>query len=198
MQITAGRALVSDRGSMCTIGFFGRDAAGAAHAITAGHAKGTTWRWHGGQLGTTALRRFRPLDTLSIRIESGTPESFVDTLEAGPVELTGFADPKPGLAVVRIGAKTGFTRGRVTHIGQTQCYGLGPCLEGLFRTDIASARGDSGGPIITEPVDGTAQLVGFTSGGWISRHRGNVTFGQPAGTAFGALGLCPLWKNCEG
>lgn len=197
MQIIAGRALVSDRGSMCTIGAAGYDTAGTPHIITAGHAKGAVWRWHGGHLGTTAAVRFRPLDARSIRVENGSPTALVDMSGGQLVELTGFETPKTGLRVVRVGAKSLRKAGRITHVGQEQCYDLGPCVKGLFRTDIASARGDSGGPVITEPVGGAARLVGFTSGGWISPHRGSVTFGQPAEQAFEALGLCPLWKICE-
>lgn len=197
MQIIAGRALVSDRGARCTIGSAGLDSGGVPHIVTAGHAKGAEWHWHGGRLGTTSVRRFRPLDAQSIRVENGSPTAWVDVFGAALVELTGFETPKPGLRVVRIGAKSRTAAGTVTHVGQTQCHDLGPCVSGLFRTDIASAPGDSGGPIITDPLDGAAKLVGFTSGGWVSRRRGNATYAQPAETAFEALGLCPLWKIRE-
>jgi hypothetical protein len=197
MEIIAGRALVSDRGTQCTIGTTAVDAAGAAHVITAGHAKGTDWHWHGGWLGITSARLFRPLDTLSIGVIHGTPTALVDRFDGSFVELTGFATAEPGLRVVRVGAKSRWTPGHVTHVGQDQHYDLGRPITGLIRTDILSARGDSGGPVITEPVNGTAQLVGFTSGGWISRRRGNVTFAQPAETAFEALALRPQWKIRE-
>lgn len=194
MQIIAGRALVSDRRAMCTIGTAGRDEYGAAYVITAGHPKGTDWKWHGGWLGITADRLFRPLDTMSIGVVNGTPTALVD-LGGDLVELVGFETPTVGLRVVRAGAKSRRTAGLVTHVDQTHHYDLGPAVGGLFRTSTASARGDSGGPIITEPVLGTARLVGFVSGGWVSSRRGSTTFAQPAEAAFKALDLSPLWMH---
>lgn len=193
MEILAGRALVSDLGSRATIGATGLDAEGRPHVVTAGHAGGTTWRFHGGQLGATALKRHRPMDCRSVRVEP--PHSLsnkIDGYDGGSVTLLGFRAPYEGLRVQRHGARSKVTPGTVTALDQELYYDLGKPLQGLFRTDIRSQRGDSGGPIITIPVDGTAYLVGFVSGG---DTRASVTLAQPAAQAFEALRLVPLWQS---
>jgi len=185
MLIQGGQALISDLGGRCSIGTCGVDPQGQTYVITAGHTGGTRWFFHGGELGSSAKRCFRPMDCRSVLVENGQATALV--FEG--VAIQGFQDAELGLPVIRVGAKSGWTQGVVTHLDQEQCYDLGGPLRGLIRTDIETRKGDSGGPVITVPVHGVSRLVGFVSGGGSSRTKGPATLAQPAREAFEALGL---------
>ncbi|NLE81841.1 MAG: S1 family peptidase [Rhodococcus sp.] len=160
-------ALGGGRGLRCSLGFNAIGASGEAVNITAGHcdpnknAAGTpaasqafnlTPTGPGPLLGSFAKTSLQNHDYSLLDIADGAEHRFenngVRVPGAGPVHITGTADPVVGAPVCKSGLNTGFSCGVVTAVDQTVSVGNRMLTNG-FATNICALQGDSGGAIVT-------------------------------------------------
>lgn len=138
--------LVSDNTvARCTNGFNGRTPEGVAVMITAGHCgdKGTVWYSEKDYktLGTLAQRSFRTDSTANdwaVIRTNGTHDLPGTIVDKGVVRgVARLGTPKVGLAVCMTGRASGTLCGKVTEVRSN----------GIVRTSIVPAHGDSGSPL---------------------------------------------------
>ncbi|MFF0488883.1 S1 family peptidase [Nocardia sp. NPDC003482] len=167
---SAGTGYASVAGRMqliCSAGFNGLDRNNNVVNITAGHcdpnipAAGTAnapgmfellpGNRLGNQLGSFQKSVLGNQDYSIIAINDGSRDRFSNNLvraAAGPIAITGVADPVVGAPVCKSGSRTGFSCGVVNAVDQTVQVGDRELTQS-FSANICALPGDSGGPIVT-------------------------------------------------
>lgn len=188
--VRGGDVLHSDDGRRCVVAFNARGG-GTYHGLVAGHCMGATAStWYADvartvPVGVTAGRSFPGNDYGVIRYTNPSlsyPGEM--NLGGGAVrDITGAAAPRVGQSVCHMGRNTGLRCGTVTAVNVTVNY-PGGIVYGLFRSNLCSEPGDSGGPAFS----GTTAL-GVIVGGSGNCASGGVTFYQPVTEILAEYGL---------
>ncbi|MET0133119.1 MAG: S1 family peptidase [Kibdelosporangium sp.] len=186
--------LVGGRGftvaeSRCSIGFSATGPNGTKHILTAGHCTqpGGVVLADGVELGRVNAGTFDTdgdFGLIDVTDPNAQTTAFVETLDGGPITVTGTEQAPIGASVCRSGQTSGFACGEITALDETVNYGDGDVVRGLTRTSVCAEAGDSGGPF----VSGT-QAQGLTSGGIADCATNGITFFQPINEAATKLGV---------
>ncbi|TDB76268.1 S1 family peptidase [Micromonospora sp. KC723] len=187
--VNGGKYIRSEHGYQCSAGFNVQKKSDNSQKflLTAGHC--TTHDpgvsdWYNGAneyFGYDAGGRFPGTDYGLIRHNNASVSKPGNVyIASGAQDITHSRDPELGEAVCRGGYKTGVQCGTVHELDMTVNYPDG-AVHGLFRTDICSESGDSGGPVWRN----TAAL-GIHSG---SRSSGCVSYHQRVNPALAWYGV---------
>jgi streptogrisin C len=173
----------------CSVGFSATGPNGTKHILTAGHCvrAGGPVLANGVELGRVDAGTFDTDGDFGL-VDVTAPEvhttASVDTLDGGPITVTGTQEAPTGASVCRSGSTSGFACGEITAVDETVNYGDGNIVRGLTRTSVCAEPGDSGGPFIS----GT-EAQGLTSGGVGDCASDGSTFFQPINEAATKLGV---------
>ncbi|WBB59240.1 S1 family peptidase [Streptomyces sp. WMMC500] len=189
-ELRGGDALYG-AGFSCTLGFNAVGGGDASYGIIPGHCAnvGTSWAADVGgsrvTVGVTAGSSFPSNDYGVVRYTNGSVSYPGEVKGSGgaPVDITGAIDPSPGLALCHYGRVGGFRCGTLTQVGVTVNFPEGP-VSGLFRSNICSEPGDTGGPAFSG-----GKAVGFIVGSSGNCTTGGSTFYQPIKEVLSAYGL---------
>ncbi|MFD0312851.1 S1 family peptidase [Streptomyces flavalbus] len=172
----------------CTVGFNARSGT-TLYALVSGRCAQGAQTWYADPaltivVGVTAGVSFPGNDYASIRY-TNTAVSYPGevSLGAGTRDITNAANPAVGQSVCHVGRTTGYRCGTVQAVNLTINYG-GGTVYGLFRSNICSEPGDSGGPAFS---GGTALGIIVGSSGNCSS--GGFTYYQPVVEWLSAYGL---------
>ncbi|CAM2891701.1 S1 family peptidase [Skermania piniformis] len=158
-----GRAMLR-----CSLGFNGTDAAGQVVNVTAGHCNpdarsagtGTAANIFelgrfdsiGPKLGTFEASRLDGHDYSLVRVDPGAAGRFANNLVrapgVAPLAVDGVATPVVGAPVCKSGARTGFSCGTISAVGQTVRVGNRQLTDN-FSSSICALPGDSGGAVVS-------------------------------------------------
>lgn len=192
-DLIGGQEIRSAGGARCTLGFNARSGA-TRYVLSAGHCVSVASSWYGvgGYIGSSAGSSFPGNDYGLIRVESAAAVStpLVDRYTSGSdVTILGVASPPVGTSVCYASPVAGWRCGSVTGVNQTLCYPQG-CVYQLIRSNVCSAPGASGAPVVTNPGSGTTvRAVGMVSGGSGNCTSGGTTWIQPISEPLAAYGL---------
>ncbi|AKH82519.1 streptogrisin B precursor [Streptomyces sp. CNQ-509] len=174
----------------CTLGF-NAVSGGTSYGIIAGHCAdvGSTWavEAEGGRVsvGVTSGSVFPGSDYGVVRY-TNTSVSYPGEVKGSggaPVDITGAADPAPGMSLCHYGRVGGYRCGTVQAVNLTVNF-PGGTVSGLFRSSICSEPGDTGGPAFSG-----GRAVGIIVGGSGNCTSGGVTYYQPVKEILAAYGL---------
>ncbi|MFF0725887.1 S1 family peptidase [Streptomyces sp. NPDC004134] len=174
----------------CTLGF-NAVSGGTTYGIIAGHCAdvGSTWAvdTDGGRVsvGTTAGAVFPGSDYGIVRY-TNTSVSYPGEVKGSggaPVDITGAADPAPGMSLCHYGRVGGYRCGTVQAVNLTVNF-PGGAVSGLFRSNICSEPGDTGGPAFSG-----GRAVGIIVGSSGNCTSGGVTYYQPIKEILAVYGL---------
>jgi streptogrisin C len=112
---------------------------------------------------------------------------WVNRYNGSNVTVTAAANPTVGAGVCRSGSTTGWHCGTVQGVNQTVNYPQG-VVYGLIRTNVCAEPGESGGSLVSQPVNSRASAVGLTSGGSGNCTSGGTTYFQPVTEALSVYG----------
>ncbi|OLF08054.1 hypothetical protein BLA60_24605 [Actinophytocola xinjiangensis] len=189
-----GGQLIYSGAARCTLGF-NAHAGDVRYVLSAGHcvAGGSTaWYGVGGYIGPGSGSSFPTNDYGLIRVASADAEStpLVDRYGAGgDVTITGSSSAVVGSSVCSSNPVSGWNCGTVTATNTTVCYQQG-CVYQLIRTNMCSAPGGSGAPVVTNPGAGsTVRAIGMVAGGSGNCTTGGVTYAQPIQEVLAVYGL---------
>ncbi|WP_407565027.1 S1 family peptidase [Streptomyces sp. 184] len=174
----------------CTLGF-NATGGGYTYGIVPGHCAdvGSSWsvQSDGGlvPVGVTAGSSFPSNDYAVIRYTNSSVSYPGEVKGSGgaPVDITGAIDPSPGMALCHYGRVSGYRCGTVQAVNQTVNF-PGGVVYGLFRSNICSEPGDTGGPAFSG-----GKAVGIIVGGSGNCTTGGVTYYQPIKEILSAYGL---------
>lgn len=190
VEVRGGDVLYSSGGGRCTVGFNARGGE-QTYAIVAGHCAGTAGTsWFADPaltvpVGVTQAVTFPGRDHAVIR-HTNASVVHPGEVRTGPGtvrDITGAAQPRVGQALCHVGRVSGLRCGTVTAVNVSVTYPEGT-VYGLFRSNICTEPGDTGGPAFS----GTLAL-GLIVGGSGNCAAGGVTFYQPVAAALSAYGL---------
>lgn len=169
--VRGGDAIQNDQGR-CSDGFNVKQG-GKLMVLTAGHctALGGTWS---PMNGTVAKSDAAPADSGLITNPSGDGPSEVNTGQ----KISSVGDAKVGEKLKKTGSTTSTTDGSISAVDQSVNFDVG-VINHLFKTDVHSDHGDSGGP----GYDGSAALGTLTGGDT------STTYFYPAKIEFDNYGL---------
>ncbi|WP_326795984.1 S1 family peptidase [Streptomyces sp. NBC_01808] len=174
----------------CTLGF-NAVSGGTSYGIIAGHCAdvGSTWAVDGESgrvsVGVTSGASFPGNDYGVVRY-TNTSLSYPGEVKGSggaPVDITGAADPAPGMSLCHYGRVGGYRCGTVQAVNLTVNFS-GGVVSGLFRSNICSEPGDTGGPAFSG-----GRAVGIIVGGSGDCTSGGVTYYQPIKEILAAYGL---------
>ncbi|ROO60026.1 streptogrisin D [Micromonospora sp. Llam0] len=151
-------------GVRCSLGFNVADAANRPMFLTAGHCTNNRvfWTVDGvANAGTTVASSFPGNDFGLVRWDNPNANrpGAVNMYNGSTRDISRAGNPYVGQALGASGSTTGLTRGSVTAVNVTANYSAGP-VSGLFRTNLCTAGGDSGGAVFAHNT-----ALGLTSGG---------------------------------
>jgi hypothetical protein len=157
-----------DGGSVCSLGFNVRNAAGQKAFVTAGHCAKTDndlwWnRLYGDHyLGKRILWDYPEKDYAVIEYRNPDVVAYGAVInDVGTVyEITGSEYPAAGDPVARTGITSTDLVGTVISPSKTVTYDDGSELKNMIETTLCAKRGDSGGPMWSSTL-----AVGITSAG---------------------------------
>ncbi len=188
-EVRGGDALYGG-GFACTLGF-NAVAGGATYGIIPGHCATAADSWAADvdgarvSVGVTAGYTFPGSDYGLVR-HTNTSLSYPGEVRGSggvPVDITGATDPQPGMTLCHYGRVTGYQCGRLQQVGVTVNY-PGGVVYGLFRSDICSEPGDTGGPAFSG-----GRAVGIIVGSSGNCVTGGSTYYQPIKEILSAYGL---------
>ncbi|MFI6642835.1 S1 family peptidase [Streptomyces sp. NPDC050504] len=190
VEVRGSDVLYASGGLRCTVGFNARGG-DRTYAVVAGHcagAAGTAWFADPAltvPVGVTEAVTFPGRDHAVIRYTNASV-SRPGEVRTGPGtvrDITGAAQPRVGQSLCHVGRTSGLRCGTVTAVNVSVTYPEGT-VHGLFRSNICTEPGDTGGPAFS----GTLAL-GLIVGGSGSCASGGVTYYQPVAAALSAYGL---------
>lgn len=157
-ETIAGGEAITGGGSRCSLGFNTTGNTG----ITAGHCTAAVGSWNdpsGRYYGPSIAASFPGNDFGLIRNDGGLAQPGTVTLyNGGFQDITGAADPYPGMSVCKSGSTTGLSCGTVYQVNMTICYPQG-CVNDIAQSNAYVQPGDSGGAWFSGSTG-----VGITSG----------------------------------
>jgi len=174
----SGGDAITGSGGRCSLGFNTTNNTG----ITAGHCTGAIASWNdanGAYYGPSVGASFPGNDYGLIRNDGGLAQpGDVNLYNGSYQDITGAADPTPGMSVCKSGSTTGLTCGTVTQVGMTICYAEG-CVNNMAQSDAYVQPGDSGG----------AWFSGSTAVGITSGMGGGYSYFQPVVPGLSMFGV---------
>lgn len=160
--ISGGDAIYSG-GSRCPLGFNVRNSAGTQYFLTAGHCTNIGSTWY------TNTNISKPGN---VNLRNGTYQ-----------DITSSGTPIAGQQVCHVGPTSGYRCAYPTAVNVTVTY-PGGTVYGLYKTNICSEAGDSGGPMFAGTV-----ALGLISGGSGNCTTGGTTYYQPINEPLSVYGV---------
>ncbi len=190
VEVRGGNVIYSNAGARCIVGFNARGGSSLYGLVTGRCAQGAT-NWYADAalsvfIGATVGVSFPGNDYALVRYTSSSVvfPGEVSLGTTGQVrDITGAANPTVGRSVCHVGRTTGYRCGTVTAVNVTVNYPEGT-VSGLFRSNICSEPGDSGGPAFSGSI-ALGVIVG-ASGNCAS---GGATYYQPVVEWLSVYGL---------
>ncbi|MFF5105809.1 S1 family peptidase [Streptomyces sp. NPDC000134] len=175
----------------CTVGFNARSGSTMFALISGRCAQGAGSTWYADAalttvVGVTTGVSYPGNDYATVRY-TNTAVSYPGEVSLGggaTRDITAAANPVVGQAVCHVGRTTGYRCGTVQAVNVTVNFGGGGIVSGLFRSNICSEGGDTGGPAFS---GGTA--LGIIVGGSGNCTSGGVTYYQPVTEWLSVYGL---------
>ncbi|GAA2286562.1 hypothetical protein GCM10010415_66480 [Streptomyces atrovirens] len=189
VAVRGGDTLYST-GIRCTVGFNARSGS-TLYALVPGRCAQGARTWYADAaltivVGVTAGVSFPGNDYASVRY-TNTAVAYPGEVSLGPGagtrDITDAANPVVGQSICHVGRTTGYRCGTVQAVNVTINYG-GGAVHGLFRSNLCSEPGDTGGPAFS---GGTA--LGIIVGGSGNCGSGGFTYYQPVVEWLSAYGL---------
>ncbi|MEV6521670.1 ricin-type beta-trefoil lectin domain protein [Longispora sp. NPDC051575] len=172
-------------GYFCSSGF----AVDNGGFVTAGHC-GVQGANTSSPSGTFQGSRFPGDDYAWVATPGRTPQPWVSDHAGGYMTVRGSAEAPVGASVCRSGAASGLRCGVITAWNTTVTYTTGETVYGMISANVCSAKGDSGGALISG-----FQAQGVNSGGNGDCNSGGYSFYQPVNEILAAYGLTLTVEN---
>ncbi|WP_328336146.1 alpha-lytic protease prodomain-containing protein [Streptomyces violaceus] len=185
-DVTGGDAYYVNGSARCSIGFSVTKGArqGFASAGHCGKKGATTTGFNQAEQGTFHASTFPGKDMSWVAVNdqwTTTPNVRVEGEQK--VQVTGSVQALVGAAVCRSGSTSGWHCGKIEQHDVSVSYAEGG-VDGLTRTTVCAAPGDSGGPYVAG-----LQAQGVTSGGTGDCKSGGTTLYQPVNPLLSDFGL---------